>query len=65
MIPGMSITQEGSKKILTVCVPENENHGRIDLNFEFRPKEDDRLQTLQECLFENFIGFNEQKITSK
>lgn len=65
MIPGMSIMQENGKKILTVCVPENDHHGRIDLSFEFRAKEDDRLQALQECIFENFIGFNEQKKTEK
>ena len=63
MIPGMSIEQENGRKILTVCVPENEKHGRIDLKFEFRPKEDDRLQAIQECIFENFIGFNEQPLT--
>lgn len=62
MRPNMSVAQIDGKKIITICVPKNERHGRIDISFEFRSTEGQRAMSLQEILFENFLEIKENEL---
>lgn len=60
MKANFSVTQTQRGNIVTICVPENDEHGRVDIEFEFRLNEQGDFLSLQKSLLENQVGITIQ-----
>lgn len=54
------VTQTQRSNIVTLCIPENDTHGRIDIEFEYRLNEQADFLSLQKSLLENQVGITNQ-----
>lgn len=55
MKPNLFTTETEGRTTVSVSIPAAENHGRIDIVFEFRASEKTKVASLQEAIFDNCV----------